>query len=333
MAKRRLRQSLRSKVYKVGLTDYILYFFERLFLAGFVFVTRFVPITRLYPIAEGIGKIVASVSPAYRQRVMGNLTLAFGKEKNPQEKLALHREATTNIIKNSFEMLAVINPINKRYLNSVIQIEGREHLEASLKKGKGVIAIGGHFGSFTLVGIKLQEQGFPFYTVARGITDPLRKNVYEKYRRQQGQPFIYTRTSRDAFTMTMEVLKRNEIIYLITDQNRRVGGVFVNFFNRPAATTPGPALLHLRTGADIIPVVILRNPDNTHKLIIEKPLAFSHTGNHEEDVKEITQVITHKVEEYVRNYPAQWMWTNRRWRTRPPEERKQGEIDPAYRRY
>jgi len=50
-------------------------------------------------------------------------------------------------------------------------------------------------------------------------------------------------------------------------------------------------------------------------------------------VKEITQVITKKIEEYVCKYPAQWTWTNRRWRTRPPEEKTKGRTDPAYRRY
>jgi KDO2-lipid IV(A) lauroyltransferase len=328
-----VKKKFAPKVYKVGFKDYIIYFFERLFLACFIFFTRFISITYLYPVAARIGKTGAVLSPAYKQRVLGNLNLAFGKEKKTKEKLAIYRESTVNTIKNYFEMLAVINALNKRYLNSAIQIEGRENLEASLKKGRGVIAIGGHFGSFSLVGIKMREQGFPFNTVARGITDPLRRNVYEKYRRKQGQPFIYTRTSREAFNMTFQILKKNEIIFLITDENRRFGGVFVNFFNRPASTTPGPALLHLRTGADIIPIVLLRNPDNTHKLIIEPPLLFSYKGNHEEDVKEITQVITQKIEEYVCKYPAQWTWTNRRWRTRPPEERAKGKTNPAYRQY
>jgi len=327
------RKTLRSKLYTVGLKDDIAYFFERLFLAFFIFFTRFIPIKYLYPVAARIGKIGAVLSPAYKQRVFGNLNLAFGKEKKFREKLAIYQGSTINTIKNYFEMLSAINIANKNYLNSAIQIEGRENLEASLKKEKGVIAIGGHFGSFSLVGIKMQEQGFPFYTVARGITDPLRRNVYEKYRRNQGQPFIYTRTSREAFNMTLQILKKNEIIFLITDENRRFGGVFVNFFNHPASTTPGPALLHLRTGADIIPIVLLRNPDNTHKLIVEPPLLFSYKGNHEEDVKEITQVITKKIEEYACKYPTQWTWTSRRWRTRPSEEKTKGKTDPAYRLY
>jgi len=327
------RKKFGPKVYNVGLIDYILFFFERLFLAFFIFFTRFFSIKHLYPLAARIGKLGTVLSPSYRQRVLGNLTLAFGKEKKFREKLAIYRESTVNTIKNYFEMLAAINAANKHYLNNAIQIEGRENLEASLKKGKGVIAIGGHFGSFSLVGIKMREQGYEFHTVARGITDPLRKTVYEKYRRKQGQPFIYTRTSREAFNITLEILKKNQIIFLITDENRRFGGVFVNFFNQPASTTPGPALLHLRTGADIVPLILLRNPDNTHKLIIEPPLSISYKESHEGNVKEITQLITQKIEEYVRTHPTQWTWTNRRWRTRSPEEKAKGKTDPAYRRY
>ena len=75
------RKGLKSKVYTIGLKDYIAYFFERLFLAGFIFFTRFIPITYLYPGAARIGKIGVVLSPAYKKRVLGNLNLAFGKEK------------------------------------------------------------------------------------------------------------------------------------------------------------------------------------------------------------------------------------------------------------
>ena len=75
------RKRLRPKVYTVGLKDYIAYFFERLFLACFIFFTRFIPIKYLYPVAARIGKIGAVLSPAYKQRVLGNLNPGFWKRK------------------------------------------------------------------------------------------------------------------------------------------------------------------------------------------------------------------------------------------------------------
>lgn len=317
---------------RIRLKDYILYFLERLFLGFFIFLTTFIPIKYFYPLAEFIGFIGSYLFPRQRSRVIGNLNLAFGREKSIKEQSAIYRDFTINEVKNFFEMLSSVNKKNKQYLNNSIQILGGGNLKASLGKGKGVIAVGSHLGNFTLIGMKLKEAGYNFNTVVRGFTDPLRKNLYEKYRSMQDQSFIYTRTSRDALKNILQVLRKNEIILLITDENRRRGGVFVNFFNKKASTSPGPAVIHLRTGADILPIFLLRNHDNTHTLIIEPPLTIPHKGDHDKDVEEITQLITQRVEEYVRKYPAQWMWTQRRWRTRPPEE-KAMEVNPAYRDY
>ncbi|MBW1678711.1 MAG: lysophospholipid acyltransferase family protein [Deltaproteobacteria bacterium] len=317
---------------KIGPIRYISYFFERLCFAFSVFLFRILPIRYIYLLAKFTGIAVSYLIPGHRRRVMGNLYLAFGAEKNSKDKLAIYRSANINLTKNFFEMLCSANNGRQPELIKYIQIVGRENLDASLRKRNGVIAIGGHFGNFTIMGLKMKDAGYRFHTVVRDFTDPLRQKIYEKYRSQQGQPLIYSRPPRKALKNILQALRRNEIVFIITDENKRGAKVFVNFFNRPAATAPGPAILHLRTGADIMPVFLIRNQDNTHKLIIEPPLNISYRGNHRGDVEEITSLITRKIEEYVRRYPSQWMWTHRRWRSRPPEEKARG-IDPAYWRY
>ena len=317
---------------KIGLIRYIFYFFERLFMTFFSFITRILPIRYMYPLAEFIGVRGLYRFPNHRRRVMGNLDLAFGADKNREEKLAIYRNFNINFIKNFFEMLCSANNGRQHDLIKYIRIVGKENLDVSLRKGNGVIAIGGHFGNFTITGLKMKDAGYRFHTMVRNFTDPLRQKIYEKYRKQQGQSLIYSRPPRKALKNILQALRRNEIVFIITDENKRGARVFVDFFNRPAATAPGPAILHLRTGADIIPIFLIRNQDNTHKLIIEPPLNISYQGNQKEDIEEITSLITRKIEEYVRKYPSQWMWTQRRWRSRPPEEKARG-IDPAYWRY
>lgn len=270
--------------------------------------------------------------PFHRRRVMGNLQLAFGAEKNAKEKQAIFRESTVNFLKNSFEMLYSANPGRQRELLDSIRIEGREHLDRALQKGKGVIAVSGHFGNFGIVGLKLKGAGYGFHTVARAFSDPLRKTMYTKYRIRQGQSFIYTRSAQEAVKGMLKVLRRNETIFLITDENVRHGGVFVKFFNRLASTSSAPAVLHLRTGADILPVFLIRQRDNTQTLLIEPPLQEVSAEETAPDPNALTQRIAQTLEDHVRKYPAQWMWTHRRWRTRPEEEKAQG-IDEIYRRY
>jgi len=317
---------------KSGFIIYILYFFERIFLAFCIFLTRILPIKYIYSLAEFLGGIGSRFLFKHRRRVMENLNLAFSTEKNWRRKLEIYRNFNINFAKNSLEMLYSANNSRQKNLIQSIHIVGQENLDRSLQKGKGVIAIGGHFGSFGIIGLKMKDAGYRFHTVARAFTDPLRKKMYEKYRMQQGQSFIYTRTSTQALKRIIQVLRKNEIVFLISDENKRHGGVFVNFFNHQASTNPGPALLHLRTGADIIPIFLFRNQDNTHKLIIEPPLKISYRKNYKDNVEEITRVISQKIEEYIRKYPSQWMWTQRRWRTRPPEEKAQG-TNLTYRKY
>jgi KDO2-lipid IV(A) lauroyltransferase len=65
-----------------------------------------------------------------------------------------------------------------------------------------------------------------------------------------------------------------------------------------------------------VPAFVVRKPDNTHKLVFEKPIDVTQKGATEEDVKRYTQAWTGILEKYVRKYPEQWVWVHRRWKTR-----------------
>ncbi len=116
----------------------------------------------------------------------------------------------------------------------------------------------------------------------------------------------------------MKALSRNGILCLIADENKRTGGVFVDFFGRPASTPPGPAALALRTGAAIVPIFITRNPDNSqHITILQRNARGRKPADAADDVRAITQLFTAVIEQRIRGDLAQWMWTNFRWRTQP----------------
>lgn len=317
---------------KVGLMHYTLYALERLLAAGCMQWGRLLPLKYSCALATLMGTAVSRFAPSLRRRVLGNLNLAFGGEKQFGEKLAIYRGATTNFLKVAFELLYAANSSLQKDLIDAIAVVGQENLDHALRKGNGVLAISGHFGNFGIIGLKMQHAGYRFHTVVRAFRDPLRGKMYEKYRRQHNQSFIYTRTETAASKKILQALRRNEIVLLITDENTRHGGVFVNFFDRPASTNPGAAILHLRTKAALVPMFLCRRSDNTHTLIIEPPLEISFRGTYKDTVREVTGLIAQKVEAYIRAYPSQWMWNHRRWRTRPPEEKAFG-IHPMYRKY
>ena len=109
-------------------------------------------------------------------------------------------------------------------------------------------------------------------------------------------------------------LRGNEIICIIADEYKRHGGVTVPFFGHPVPTAPGPALLALRTGAALLPLFVVRQPDDTHRVIIDPPLEHAPTGDRDADVRALTALFTGRIEHYIRSYPDQWWWLNRRWK-------------------
>jgi KDO2-lipid IV(A) lauroyltransferase len=93
--------------------------------------------------------------------------------------------------------------------------------------------------------------------------------------------------------------------------------VYVDFFDRPAATTSALAALALRTGAPVIPVFALPLPGGRYRFVYERPVPPPREDS-PDAVREFTQRCTDVLEMYVRRDPALWLWMHRRWRDRDP---------------
>ena len=89
--------------------------------------------------------------------------------------------------------------------------------------------------------------------------------------------------------------------------------IYVDFFERPAATTSAVAALALRTGAPVVPVFALPSGRGRYRMIYEHPVEPPDTDS-EEAVREFTQRCTDVLEMYVRRHPELWLWMHRRWR-------------------
>ena len=98
-------------------------------------------------------------------------------------------------------------------------------------------------------------------------------------------------------------------------------GVFVPFFGIQACTTAGVARFAIRTNALIFPMFAIWDRNESRYVVYNgQPIEPSNTGNPESDVLETTIAFTSEIEKIIRRFPEQWLWTHRRWKTRPPGE-------------
>jgi KDO2-lipid IV(A) lauroyltransferase len=285
-----------------------------------ILLTFFLPIfRRLSPKDLAfLAKIMKAVAfrfiKKYRQRVIDNLTVAFGGEKDVDEIEKLTQEIFFHFTLTPLETIYLIAnhlPFDRFLLK--IKIRGKEYLEQALAKKKGVIALGAHLGAFTLLGSRLAVEGYSMNVMINQGTFPRLWKRLVAYQALLGQKILPPKPITASVKKSLNCLRRNEILYLVADERQRHGGIPVPFFGRKAFTPSGPALFSVKTGAPILPMFVLRENRIQWTLVIGHPVEIEKTSDEKKDIEALTAKFTRAIEEFIRQYPTQWTWLNRRW--------------------
>jgi KDO2-lipid IV(A) lauroyltransferase len=116
----------------------------------------------------------------------------------------------------------------------------------------------------------------------------------------------------------MRALQGGEGVAVLIDQHiMGRDAIYVDFFERPAATTSVGAALALRTGAPVVPVFALPLGGGRYRMIYEHPIEPPRPDS-PDAIREFTQRCTDVLEMYVRRHPELWLWMHRRWRDNGP---------------
>ncbi len=245
-----------------------------------------------------------------------SLAIAFGGEKSPQERQGIIRDCFDNLGKGMIELIYFM--AHSELIKDQVAIEGKEHLDAALKKGHGVIAVSAHFGNFPLMLLRFVQEGYRTSAIIRPTRDQDVEKYFLQMRTKSGLKTIYSQPRKPCVDTSLKVLRNNELLFIPLDQNFGSGaGVFVDFFGQKAATATGPVVFALRTQSPLLPMFMTRQPDDSHKIIIEPPLTLEIKPDDKETILVNTAKITQVIERYVRQYPAQWGWMHRRWKSKP----------------
>lgn len=259
-----------------------------------------------------IGDLAFLLLKKERKKAIKNLSFAFGEEKSQKEIFAICHNCFKNLGKSLIEFFQ-LPKLNSKNISKIVTIEGRQNIEETLRKGKGGIILTAHIGNWELVGATFPLNGYKSNTIVRPEKIPRLDSWVNQRRERTGLKCI----SRGAsIKSALQCLKRNELLGILADVDTKVDGVFVDFFGHPAYTARGPVNIALKTGCDLLPTFIIRQKDDTHKMIVEKAIELKITGDTEEDIRYNTAVFTKIIESYIRKYPEQWIWVHDRWKTK-----------------
>ncbi len=265
-----------------------------------------------------LAKMVFFFFPKEKEKMVRHLKMAFGPENSDQHYAQMADRVAVNIGKNAVDIMRyrLINSIDD--YRKIVRVNGEEHFKSAFSEGKGVVALTCHLGAFEMVGTFLLQSGYDMVGVGATLKDPRLNALLVNNRTLKGGEFV----ERGENTIKLfRSLKEGKVVLILIDQDTvKAKGVFVDFFGKKAYTPIGASLLAMRTGAKVVPIAIHRQTDDIHELNIKPAIDLVSTGNQEEDLLTNTQLLSHALEDFIRQAPEQWVWMHERWKTRPPEE-------------
>jgi KDO2-lipid IV(A) lauroyltransferase len=192
-----------------------------------------------------------------------------------------------------------------------VEVEGEERVRSAYAQGKGVLFVTGHFGFWELQAMVHALRLPPMAVLARALDNRALNGLLERIRTRTGNSVIYR---QGAMRRVMRALQAGEGVGILIDQHIQTrDAIYVDFFNRPAATTSAVAALALRTGAPVVPLFALPLGNGRYRLVYEHPVE-PPPADAADAVHEFTQRCTDVLEMYVRRHPELWLWMHRRWR-------------------
>jgi Kdo2-lipid IVA lauroyltransferase/acyltransferase len=259
---------------------------------------------------SALGTLARWVLPLQRRIVRRNLELCLP---------ALDRSSREQILREHFRNLGIT--IGETALSwwddgsrirALAQIEGLEHVDRALERGRGVILLAAHFTTLEM-GARIMTLARPVHPMYKPTRNPLIAEYMIARRAAQSAGAI----ANDDIRSVVRTLRANGVIWYAPDQAyRHRGAELVPFFGIPVATNTATSRLARSTGAAVLPYFVERLPDaGGYRVQIGAALEDFPSDDAVADTLRYHALI----EAEVRRIPAQYLWVHRRLKGLGPD--------------
>jgi len=275
---------------------------------GFLRILILLPYPALIALGRLIGRSAERVSRSRRRIADINLRRCFPDLSETQRNQLITRHFES-LGMGFFEMaMGWWKP--EKALKRLAHVHGLEHLDKARDTGRGVILLSAHFTSIDLTG-RLLTMFASFNVMYRKHENPVVESLMSHSRDKLTEGAIQSENVR----AMIRALKKGNVVWYASDRNtQRKQAVFVEFFGHLASTNSAASRLSKITGALVVPFYgVRRATGDGYDLFILPSLDDFPTDDIEADARRINAII----EGWVRDYPEQYLWIHRRFRTRP----------------
>lgn len=256
-----------------------------------------------YWLARRAGPLIYRFSPHLRRALTNNIRHVLGPEAGAAQVREVVDQICVNIARGHYEIFRV-SRLTPEQIRGMTEVEGVDRLYTALEQGQGAVLITAHLGNMDMMGQLPLAYNLPISGAVEHIR-PERLFRYLQGVRQQYGLRLYP--SDGPMIGLFKALRRGELLALPCDRAVADNVRTVEFFGAPARLPDGPVRVGLRTGAPVIPVFIVRLPDNRFRVTVEPPLHIPSTGDVENDVAVGMERMVEVMERYLSRYPEQWL--------------------------
>ena len=260
-------------------------------------------------LARGYVGLLDLALPRLRRVALANLAMALpALDARERSRIA---DGVFRSIARLLVTFARFPRMNRTNISRWIRYEGFEHFEQARRRGKGVLFATAHLGNWELSAFAHSLMAAPMHVVVRPLDNPRIDALVARRRTMSGNRLIEKKNFARGI---LQALAANEAVGILIDQNASLdNGVFVDFFGVPACAGAGFARLAAHTGAAVIPGFALWS-EAEQQFVLRFYPEVPVTGDVQVDTARLHAIL----EAVIREYPDQWLWIHRRWKTRPP---------------
>ncbi len=273
-----------------------------------IFILGILPRRSGMAIGRKIGSIAWKHSRRSRRIALENLELIFGEEKSRMQIEQMAENVWIHMGEILIEAIYLLKTRPEKF-ESLVRVEGYEHVQQALKKGKGVIILAAHFGNWEFVSALLAFRGNRVSLITRRFNPPLLDRIIAGGREKIGYKSIIRGSN---IRRVYRELAENGIVLVYNDLDTWSDGVIAPFIGRPSWTAQGCAAIAMRTRTPVIPGFCFKDKKGKWVIRFQSPVPVSVNST---DLTANVSAMNNRLSRMIMDYPEQWAWFHDRWKT------------------